>query len=462
MKRILTIMAASLLAMAGAAEAQAQIVVSADEAIGPIKYMNAVNNGPSPVFEWQSMDNMTYFKNLRIPYARTHDSTSSGDYGDTVVDITKIFPDFSKDVNDPASYDFFYTDRMMLTLQRVGTKPFYRLGQTIENGNGKKYDIFPPADFKKWAQICEHIIRHYNYGWADGYEMGIEYWEIWNEPDNDFFTKMEMSETWGGTEKQFLEFYATAAKHLKKCFPELKIGGPATTRCNDWIIRFFDYMSKHKVPVDFFSWHLYDTHPEGMASLARKARTIADEGGYPDAESILDEWNYIKGWDVDYAYSMSVIHEIKGAAFTSAVMTACQYEPVDMLMYYDAQSCTPYNGLFDFYTSKPIAGYYAFYAWSRLLDYGTQVRLTEDMDDVYAVAARKSDGKLAIYVTRYNEDNNVTSDKAVTIEIPGYDIRGAISHITDSVHMYTEMPVETKDGKIVLYLEPESFALIEL
>ncbi|MBQ0151222.1 MAG: hypothetical protein KBT08_11505, partial [Bacteroidales bacterium] len=114
MKRISTIIAASLLAIAGTAEVQAQIVVSANEAVGPIKYMNAVNNGPSPAFEWQSMDNMTYFKNLRIPYARTHDSTSSGDYGDTVVDITKIFPDFSKDVNDPASYDFFYTDRMML------------------------------------------------------------------------------------------------------------------------------------------------------------------------------------------------------------------------------------------------------------------------------------------------------------------------------------------------------------
>lgn len=456
------LISSAILVFASNINASAQITVRPGTELGPIKRMNAVNNGPSPVFEWQSMDNLTYYRNLRIPYARTHDSVFSGDYGSNVVDITQVFPDFSKDVNDPASYDFGYTDKMMLALQSVGTKPFYRLGQSIENGDGRKYGVLPPADFKKWAQICEHIIRHYNYGWADGFKMGIEYWEIWNEPDNDEFTKMEKSETWGGTEKQFLEFYATAAEHLKKCFPEIKVGGPATTRCNDWIRRFFAYMQQHNVPVDFFSWHLYDTHPEGIASLARKARAIADEGGYPEAESILDEWNYIKGWSDDYPYSMEVIHGIKGAAFTAAVMCACQYEPVDMLMYYDAQSNTPFNGLFDFYTGNPLCGYYSFYSWARLLDYKTQVKVEEEADDIYAVAGKKEDGSIAILVVRYNEDNNVTSDKAVTIEVPGYNCENAISHVTDSAHMYTEQPVDTKDGHIVLRMEPESFAVIEL
>ena len=69
-------------------------------------------------------------------------------------------------------------------MQKAGTKPFYRLGQSIEHQT-KKYGIYPPKDFKKWAKICEHIIRHYNEGWANGYRMGIEYWEIWNEADLD-------------------------------------------------------------------------------------------------------------------------------------------------------------------------------------------------------------------------------------------------------------------------------------
>ena len=47
----------------------------------------------------------------------------------------------------------------------------------------KPYHTFPPKDPEKWARICEHIIRHYTEGWADGYHYNIRYWEIWNEPE---------------------------------------------------------------------------------------------------------------------------------------------------------------------------------------------------------------------------------------------------------------------------------------
>ena len=72
----------------------------------------------------------------------------------------------SKDAEDPASYDFVETDDYLKTMRAAGTEPFYRLGQSIEHWI-KKYGVNPPADFDKWAAICEHIVRHYNEGWAD-------------------------------------------------------------------------------------------------------------------------------------------------------------------------------------------------------------------------------------------------------------------------------------------------------
>ena len=45
-------------------------------------------------------------------------------------------------------------------IEAAGTKVFYRLGHRIEH-EVKKYGTLPPKDFKKWAVICEHIIRHY-------------------------------------------------------------------------------------------------------------------------------------------------------------------------------------------------------------------------------------------------------------------------------------------------------------
>ena len=59
------------------------------------------------------------------------------------------------------------TDWYMDQLAEAGTEPFFRLGQKIEHWP-KKYGIHPPPDFKKWAVICEHVIRHLNEGWAGG------------------------------------------------------------------------------------------------------------------------------------------------------------------------------------------------------------------------------------------------------------------------------------------------------
>ena len=58
---------------------------------------------------------------------------------------------------------------------------------TIENSaNIRAFHVFPPKDFQKWAEICEHIIMHYNEGWANGFHYGIKYFEVWFEPDVDF------------------------------------------------------------------------------------------------------------------------------------------------------------------------------------------------------------------------------------------------------------------------------------
>ena len=151
-------------------------IITADfsEIAGPVKPMNAVNNGPKRKKQDQQSDNEDSYAALRIPYARTHDSAHCHDYGGPYpVDITGIFQDFRADENDPASYDFGNTDEYLSRIMKAGTKVFYRLGQSIEH-TIVKHGTLPPPDFRKWARICEHIILHYNYGWAHGFHMGIE------------------------------------------------------------------------------------------------------------------------------------------------------------------------------------------------------------------------------------------------------------------------------------------------
>ncbi len=203
------------------------IYIDPTQITGKIKPMHCVNNGPIQATSTQVRSNAAEYAAARIPYARIHDAAFCSFYGsEHTVDIQAVFPDFDKDPEDPASYDFTITDHYLKTILDCGTKIFYRLGSKIEHWI-KKYNTLPPKDFKKWAVICEHIIMHYNEGWADGFRWNIEYWEIWNEPDGaEDGWPPEDKACWGGTVAQFYEFYTLAAKHLKQRFPSLKISGP--------------------------------------------------------------------------------------------------------------------------------------------------------------------------------------------------------------------------------------------
>ena len=153
------------------------IYVNFENVIGNIKPMHGVCCAPYTQFGGKDQPIIQkFFKEGNIPYCRLHDCC--GTYGGTYfVDISNVFPNFDADENDPASYDFYYTDEYIRAIQVSGAEAYYRLGETIEWGS-KKYTSNPPKDYEKWARICEHIVMHYNEGWADGYHYNLKYWEI--------------------------------------------------------------------------------------------------------------------------------------------------------------------------------------------------------------------------------------------------------------------------------------------
>ena len=471
-KLLLTGLALCSITMLSAQEIQPNITsvevsVTVDPGVikGPVKPMNAVNNGPA----WDNRQQKDDFRILDIPFSRTHDA-SDGYYGERVVDISDIFPDFSKNPDKESSYDFRETDLYIKTLIEAGSEPFYRLGQTIENQIAAKYNIYPPKDYKKWAVICEHIIRHYNEGWADGFHYNIRYWEIWNEADLDMSSGRWETEprTWGGPIEEFHKMYAIAAKHLKSCFPDLKIGGPSYCRIQGtktYFPEFFQYMRDNKVPIDFISWHKYGAEPSVYLMEADLIRGWMKEYGYGDAELILNEWNYRRfkegSGSSNERYNRINRRSMKGAAFAAATMSALQDAPVDMMMYYDFRANSNYCGFYDYQTQEHKPVYYAFYAWSHLR--GDQCACTVEggTGDIYAVASVK-DGKPTLLLTRYDGDNNANNLANVKVFIPGLTRNPVRCHLTDDEHIYTEIPLfPTEDGSVRISLWNNSIAVLE-
>lgn len=413
---------------------------------GCFKPLNAVNGGP-----WhkrhandQFRSNMADYTLARIPYQRNHDSAMCGIYGGPYShDITCIFPDFDADPYNPESYDFACTDEAILVALDAGTKTFFRLGQTIEH-QIKKHGTIPPKDFTKWAVICEHIIRHYTEGWADGFHHDMPYWEIWNEPDLDA-NESKNKRCWGGTKEEFFDMYEIAAKHLKKCFPNLKIGGPALAGNKQWAVDFLCAMRDRNVPLDFFSWHIYSTTPEKITERAEQVKELLIEYGFDKTESILNEWNYVRGWIDDFVYSVKSIHGIKNAAFIMATISEIQKSTVDMLMYYDLRpSC--FNSAFDFYTYEKLKGYYPLMWYGKFYDLESEIRQTNNIDSIYSLCGCDKDGKITAIITYYNEDDSLP-EKNITVD---FGKKGEFEiYLLDS----------EKDGELVKVTDELSFCM---
>ena len=411
---------------------------------GKIKPLHAVGQPP---FRGIDFSMFSYLTKAGIPYSRLHDV--GGAYGGgRWVDIPNIFRDFDKDPTLPESYDFAFTDLLIKALVENGVEPYFRLGVTIENyAKVRAYNIYPPKDYKKWAVICEHIIRHYTEGWADGYEYKIKYWEIWNEPDN-YEDPME-NQMWRGTKEEYYELYGIASKHLKKCFPHLMIGGygscgfyalsgnfvkeAASSPRFDYFITFLDgfldYIKKNECPLDFFSWHSYD-NPTNNTDYAKYAKKRLDECGI-NAEIHLNEWN------TEMSKSGSVHH----AAAVCNELIAFQGLPIDVACFYDAQlGVGPFASMFNPIKKEPYAAYYAFRAFGELYLLGTEVECAMDGEGLYALAAtNEEEGRVLIsnstdrdislsLLTDFNITQVlVTNESGCEIELSGLDCMEANS-----------------------------------
>ena len=368
---------------------------------GKVKPMHAVNNGPAGSAV-RKTGNGEAFAAAGIPYARNHDAAFSTAYGgEDTVDVHRIFRNFAADENDPASYDFRATDGYVQSTEECGTHVFYRLGASIEHGI--KHGTFPPADYLKWARIAEHIIRHYNEGWANGFHYGIEYWEIWNEPDCR--NADGSNPCWQGTEEEFVDFFCTVLPYLKNAFPHLKIGGPAFAW--GWgegrlPHKLLAAMQERGLTMDFYSFHCYAHDPEQIRINTEQVDLLLEKYGFAGVETNLNEWNYNCGWmGEDFIRGIDTIKGIKGASYTTACMCVGQASTLDMLMYYDARPCA-YNGLFDTDTNRILKGYYPFKMFNSLYRLGTAVKIGDLPKGIYAAAA--TNGKThGLLLTRFDD-----------------------------------------------------------
>jgi len=404
--------------------------------LGTILPLHAVNCAPYNKSNGANQAQVhKLFADAHIPYSRLHDCCGSFG-GGYYVDIPNIFRDFDADENDEASYDFHFTDEYLAAIVKGGAEPYYRLGVTIEHGS-KKYTIHPPKDNAKWARICEHIIMHYNEGWANGFHYGIKYWEIWNEPENP--------PMWTGTREEFYELYRVTSRYLKDRFPELKIGGygscgfyaiddPSVSDFHKSFVPYFtDFLKMCRdedLPLDFYTWHIYATDVNRVLRHAEYCRDTLDEYGFKNTEAHLNEWNFHGG-----PRPFADKHTMVGAAFLCETMLKlAEAKTVDMANYYVFSNMARYNGLIDNNDGSVDIPYYVLKAYGELYAISSQVEAVSSNSDILTLAAANDEQAAMIVFNASNEDVRILVD-VIGNEYTEYEIRelNEYSMLTDGM-----------------------------
>jgi xylan 1,4-beta-xylosidase len=155
-----------------------------------------------------------------------------------------------------AVYNFSYVDQVYDGLLASGVRPFVELSfmprqlARSDTTQGFWYHpvVAPPKDYRRWdaliAAFARHLIERYGID-----EVGRWYFEVWNEPNLDF---------WAGRPRQstYWTLYDHTARTLKGVDSRLRVGGPATAQAA-WIAAFIEHCRQAHVPVDFVSTHVY-------------------------------------------------------------------------------------------------------------------------------------------------------------------------------------------------------------
>ena len=294
----------------------------------PPKDLLGVNIGPG--------SSVKGYQEVGIRSIRTHDYYGPCDYWyytTQALDTVQRRFRAGFDPTLPASYRWKSTDDKIDSIVRFGFSPFFRLG--VSYPSNPSVPTYPPLDasgsgFQTFAEICRRTAMHYTKGWDNGYTHPITYWEIWNEPD--FKDKFWSGSA--GTPINYYAMYKSSSAALKAVDPSFKVGGPGVAYASlifsnpAYIRDFMAYCQANTLPLDFYSWHLYDIkNPYGIQAYADSIRIQLDRFGFKKTESIITEINPdLKG--------SAYLRNTKGAAWIIGAFITCQRAAVDHFYWY--------------------------------------------------------------------------------------------------------------------------------
>ncbi|MGC1905154.1 MAG: hypothetical protein WA715_15140 [Candidatus Acidiferrum sp.] len=352
---------------------------------------------------------------------------------------------YDEDASGKPVYNFSYVDQIYDGLLANKVRPFIEMSfmpkKLTSDPNALhafwyKQNVAPPKDWDKWGAMIEAFTKHL----VDRYgieEVSKWYFEVWNEPNLDFWVGNPKDET-------YFHLYDEGAKAVKRVSTRLRVGGPATAQAA-WADKFLAHTKEQDIPVDFVSTHVYGndkaedvfgTHEKVSRNdmVCRSVKKVHDQivaSAYPKMPLIWSEFN--AAYDNETAvtdsaymgpYMANTIRECDGLTEYMSYWTFSDvFEEQGVVK-------TPFYGGFGLIAERdiPKAAFNDFALLHRLGD----TRLNAASDSV--LVTRRNDGSLVVAAWNLFLPEEAGSPKSMTLKFKGVTAGSAKVTIVDKDH----------------------------
>jgi xylan 1,4-beta-xylosidase len=336
---------------------------------------------------------------------------------------------YSEDAQGNPVYNWSYVDQIYDGLLADGVRPYVEVS-FMPKALAARLDyhsfwykpiVSPPGDYAIWDALirafAQHLIERYGID-----EVSSWYFEVWNEPNLDFWTGAPKEST-------YFELYDHTARALKAVSARIRVGGPATAQAA-WVPDMIAHAEQNNVPLDFVSTHVYGNDsaqdvfhddrpiaPHGMVCLAvKKVHEEIEHSTRPRIPLIWSEFN------ASYMNEQTITDSIYMGPWMAQTISQCD-GMVKMMSYWTFSDVFEEQGV----VKTPFYGGYglvaedgipkpAFDVFELLHRLGNE-RLPVAADDV--LATRRKDGVLVIAAWNLVDPGTEGSDKTITLELKG-------------------------------------------
>ena len=351
---------------------------------------------------------------------------------------------YDEDKTGNPIYNFSYVDQIYDGLLANGVKPFVELSFMPRKlaANLTPHPFWykplpsPPKDPAKWVALIQAFARHLEerYGAA---EVRDWYFEVWNEPNIDF---------WNGEPKQetYFALYDETAKAIKAVDSRLRVGGPATAQAA-WADVFIAHCLQRGVPFDFVSSHVYgNENPVDVFGkklpisrrdmVARSAKKVYDQvkaSAAPNTPIFWTEYNatYMTQQEVTDSAFMGpwLANDIRECDGLADVMSYWSFSDV-----FEEQGVvkTPFYGGYGLVAERGIPKA-AFHAFELLHQLGDR-RLPAESEN--ALVTQRADGTVVIALWNYAEPGEKVAPKTFRLQSSGAKFARARMQVVDPDH----------------------------